>query len=360
MNGVATNYCNHALATQQVVDTVATIDAVNRLMAPASTFSVTLTGMSAGAMFSFNMSASGTFTVDWGDGTTVDTIVKTDTTDTTYVHSYASSGTYAVRFAGKATGYNASYEIATISFNDAINKAKMTRISGSLGAIFSTIGTASPRFNQTFYGCSGLTGSIPAGLFAGITGAPVPHMFQSTFTYCTGLTGSIPAGLFAGINGAPAESMFFNTFAYCAGLTGSIPAGLFAGISGQPRRSMFQNTFGSCTGLTGTVPSGLFGKFTGYDADGMFYATFTKCTNLTGIADGIWDISEITHLTDLALFLGLFSSCNKITTASPNIAPGSSVRLYQKFADYVPNSAMKPFTGCTSMADYASIPAAWK
>jgi hypothetical protein len=32
LNGTATNYCNHALATQQVVDTVATIDAVNRLI----------------------------------------------------------------------------------------------------------------------------------------------------------------------------------------------------------------------------------------------------------------------------------------------------------------------------------------
>jgi hypothetical protein len=379
------------LATQQVVDTVATIDAVNRLMkrTTSSSFSVTLTEISAGAMFSFNMSASGTFTVDWGDGTTVETITKSDTTNTNYSHTYASSGTYVVRLGGTATGYNTDREHASAIFFVA-NKDKITRIDGSLGAIFSTLPSGeNPSFRSAFASLSNLTEPIPAELFAGITGAPAPHMFNRMFEYCrfpsipaglfagisgapavgmfyytfrqcTNLTGSIPAGLFAGITGAPAESMFHGTFESCGGLTGAIPAGLFAGISGAPASWMFYVTFYGCTGLTGTIPSGLFGTFTGASATNMFHGTFWNCTGLTGIADGIWDLSGLDDPLGYRPFDSLFKDCTKITSASPNIAPGSSVRLYEKFTNYVPTSTTKPFVGCTGMSDYASIPSGWK
>jgi hypothetical protein len=384
MNGVATNYCNHALATQQVVDTVATIDAVNRLMKRA-VFSVTLTGTDA---FSFQISASGTFSVDWGDGTTVETITKSDTTDTLYSHTYASIGNYTVQFAGTATGYSSDETTPAISFYNSTNRAKMTQIAGSLGAIFPTIGTISPRFVRTFSGCTGLT-SIPSGLFSGINGAPVGRMFYSTFSGCTGLTGAIPAGLFGTLNGAPAQYMFYSTFygctgltgtipaglfgtlngapaanmfdrtfARCSSLTGAIPAGLFSGISGAPAQQMFYQTFYGCTGLTGIIPAGLFGTLNGAPAQYMFYSTFYGCTGLTGIADGIWNISGVTNADATSVFGNMFMDCNKITSASPNIAPGSSVRLYTKFTAITSPGA--PFSGCTSMSDYASMPDGWK
>jgi hypothetical protein len=44
-------------------------------------------------------------------------------------------------------------------------------------------------FANTFYGCSTLTGSIPAGLFGNLSGAPAASMFNSTFRGCSKLTG---------------------------------------------------------------------------------------------------------------------------------------------------------------------------
>jgi hypothetical protein len=111
----------------------------------------------------------------------------------------------------------------------------------------------------TFNGCSGLTGSIPGNLFAGISGAPSGRLFTGTFQGCTGLTGAIPSGLFAGISGAPENSMYESTFYGCTGLT-SIPVGLFGNISGAEKYSMFRGTFSGCTGLTGQsalMPDGI-------------------------------------------------------------------------------------------------------
>ncbi|MFQ6744581.1 MAG: hypothetical protein ACLRFN_01200, partial [Alphaproteobacteria bacterium] len=101
---------------------------------------------------------------------------------------------------------------------------------------------------NTFYGCSGLT-SIPAGLFAGISGAPASSMFDSTFYGCSGLIGAIPAGLFAGISGKGAFTMFNQTFYGCSGLT-SISENLFGNIS-DVSNNMFDGMFMGCTSLTG-------------------------------------------------------------------------------------------------------------
>jgi hypothetical protein len=46
----------------------------------------------------------------------------------------------------------------------------------------------------------------------------------------------------------------------------------------------------------------------------------------------------------------------KITTATPSIARGSNVKLWQHFTMY----SAKVFGSATSLADYADIPAAWK
>ena len=50
-------------------------------------FSITTTNLIADTEFKFYMSAKGTFYVDWGDGT-VDTIVRNDTDETLYNHTY--------------------------------------------------------------------------------------------------------------------------------------------------------------------------------------------------------------------------------------------------------------------------------
>ena len=269
-------------------------------------------------VFNFNISAQGTFYVDCGDGGTLSgtgvsgkTITRTDTTEATYTCTYQYDVYDQIRFGGMATGYNTT-NVSTIRFNE--NPNVIEAISGSLGAIFPTIGTSQPRFISTFEGCgdwnidftipeelfTGIVGapvsnmfyrtfansllydSIPEGLFSGISGAPAESMFAMTFSGCHYLTGSIPEGLFSGISGAPAESMFARTFESCDGLTGSIPAGLFSGISGAPAESMFLSTFSDCNGLSGSIPENLFGNLSGEGAKLMFLGTFSFCSELSG------------------------------------------------------------------------------
>ncbi|MBQ2017817.1 MAG: hypothetical protein II208_04830, partial [Alphaproteobacteria bacterium] len=201
--------------------------------------------------FGFDLGASGTFYVDWGDGTT-ETIKKDNTDAVTYTHDYGTtSGTYTVKIGGLATDYSDDEYTPAISFGVDIGASSaysqaITEISGSLGAIFSTLSDGSqPRFPSLFYRAS--FAEIPSGLFDGIHGAPVSNMFEEAFGACHNLT-SIPENLFAGITGN-APYMFSYTFNYCSDLT-SIPENLFSGITGAAE-GMFGGTFAYCFNLTG-------------------------------------------------------------------------------------------------------------
>jgi hypothetical protein len=319
-------------------------------------FSVTLTGTDA---FSFYMSASGIFTVDWGDGTSPQTITKPSVQDTNYSHSYSSTGNYVVRFSGVATGYSGGTDVPAITFRLSANKAKMTQIAGSLGAIFPTINGISPRFNSTFIECTGLT-SLPETLFAGIT-KPISYMFYQTFYGCSGLT-SLPAGLFSGITGAPVPYMFTSTFAVCSGLT-SLPSGLFATINGAPAAWMFQDTFAACSGLTGLLPNNLFGTYTGAPAERMFGGTFYRA-GISGANNGIWNLTGVSNTFAYLMFGLTFSECPNYTGASPTIAAGSSVKLWTHFSNYpgtdgdsLSNGA---FRWTSKPSDVSAIPTGWK
>ena len=264
-----TDYGNGEFATLHAADTVATIQAVETLVKKKVEYEFSITvdlypktnsnliGPEFITEFNFNISASGEFTVDWGDGT-VETIVKNNTTETNYSHNYVKADVYTIGLSGQATAYSAdtttikfhSSSVNTVYHKDA-NAEKIVSIDGSLGAIFGTLPDGSqPRFSGTFYNAYNMTGSIPENLFAGISGAPSSYMFYSTFYNCSGLTGAIPDGLFAGISGAPAMSMFRETFCYCRKLT-SIPENLFGNISGTAKSYMFDSTFSDCTSLTG-------------------------------------------------------------------------------------------------------------
>ena len=257
LNGSATtDYGNGEFATLQVADTDTVNTAVETLIKKEIEYEFFLTTTPTNS-FSFSISAAGEFVVDWGDGKT-ETITKPDTTNTTYSHYYSTAGAYTIGISGQATAYNTSTTTAAISFYVGANYSardtnaqKIASIDGSLGAIFGTLADGTqPRFYETFYGASNMTGSIPENLFAGISGAPAISMFESTFSDCSGLTGAIPDGLFAGISGAPAEYMFYNTFSHCSGLT-SIPENLFGNISGTAQYHMFSLMFRNCTSLTG-------------------------------------------------------------------------------------------------------------
>ena len=236
---------------------------------PIPEFTIITTDMSANTEFSFKISAAGIYTIDWGDGN-VESIVKTDTDNTTYSHIYETAGVRTIGIGGDATEYNGSDDVPAISFENNKNIAKLV---GSLGSIFS--GSATSMFHGTFNQCTSLT-EIPKILFDGVSGSAL-GMFAYTFSNCTSLT-EIPSELFDGVSGG-AESMFMYTFANCKSLT-EIPEGLFNGITDNAS-NQFYATFIYCSSLE-MIPSGLFKNITGKPVENEFMGTFYGCVKLSG------------------------------------------------------------------------------
>ncbi len=258
------------------------------------TFTVTTTALAANTTISFMLSAAGVFNVDWGDGSTIQTIDRTGNTGSaeTYSHTYTNAGTYTIGFCGTATAYHVADTTndkppitdTTISFANADVSAntKIASIGGSLGALFPTLNNGAtqadqPSFYKTFQNCQRLT-SIPAGLFTGITGSG-SNMFRETFDRCSGLT-SIPANLFAGVSGG-APNMFRSVFYSCSSLDG-IPDGLFANIT-TAAKGEFKYAFDSCSSMSGYIPPTAFAgliRNNSPTATDMFTGIFTGTNSL--------------------------------------------------------------------------------
>lgn len=280
-------------------------------------FTITTTDTSD---FSFTISAAGNYTISWGDGN-IEQISKSNVTLATYSHNYNTAGKYEINISGQATGYNTDVNTPSISFSQNKNIAK---ISGSLGAIFGTLSNGdNPRFKETFYACTNMSGPIPADLFAGITGNPTKRMFTGLFSDCSSLSGEIPADLFSGLTGAVTEYMFQNTFYNCKKLTGGIPSGLFR-VTGTPQIYMFYQTFRGCTGLTGTIGDGLFAGIKGAPAKAMFQDTFSQILprdggtdmNLTGsIPANLF--AGISGAPASMMFYNTFYGCSKLSGTIP-------------------------------------------
>lgn len=364
-----TAYSTITEATNDPVGVSKVLTDVNNLIVKLPYFMVTIENVDE---FSFQISASGNFTIDWGDGT-IETITKTNTDDTTYSHSYSSADDYTVGLDGLATGYNANKTIAAITFKNSINKTSITGIYGRLGSIFPTIASIVPSFYFLFWGCNGITNSIPVTLFDGVSGAPVAYMFHSAFRDCTGITGTIPENLFSGLSGAPTvymffmtfygcenltgtippnlfsgiigppqDAMFYSLFAGCKGLTGSIPANLFSGISGAPKYRMFANTFENCIELTGSIPSGLFGDINGGPSTNMYSGTFKNCEGLSGsIPSGLF--GTISGAPIPAIFNDTFNGCKSLTGSVPENLFGTYI------GDPSPNMFWNTFKDCIGL-----------
>lgn len=325
-----------------------------------TTVNLTIEPGAENVIFLFSMSPSGTFYVDCGadgtlDGTGVSgkTIVRGSVTLEQYSCTYTTGGVKTIQFGGLATGYSTNVTVSTIQFGSEVNGNNFTStlvggISGSLGAIFPTLGNNNgeqPRFYETFYDCSNMTGIIPLGLFNGISGQPTRSMFNSTFSNCSGLTGSIPAGLFGNISGAPITQLFMKTFYNCSRLTGSIPATLFSGISGLPANQMFSNTFNGCSGLTGSIPANLFSGISGAPAPNMFVRTFDNCRGLTGqIPANLF--SGISGEPSPYMFMRTFENCRGLNGVIP---PKLFGNLTGSSANYMFNGT---FYGCTNLTGY--------
>lgn len=340
---IETHYGTGPYATSAAANRTTANRAIESLVDKPSGYPFIATTTPNTTEFDFDLSASGTFYVDWGDGT-VDTIEKNDVNKRSFSHTYETAGTYVVKLGGRATGYSQELnDRPAILSDDAVaygaseedydyvpvisfaGNEYLAKIEGSLGKIFPTLpGGIQPRFSHTFAHCSNLSGTIPDELFSGISGAPAAGMFYETFSGSGGLTGAIPEKLFAGISGAPAESMFSMTFASCKGLT-AIPKNLFGNISGAPADEMFNSTFEGCSGLTGEIPLGLFGNISGAPAGAMFSGTFSDCPGLTG----------------------------------PSARTPDGIPLYQAFPTANYDDAGDMYLNDENLSDYCEIPKSW-
>ncbi len=350
IGGSSKVYSGTSYATSYAVNKRTVDNAIKNLIKKPRTFPFTATTTSDTTSFSFKIAAAGEFWVDWGDGSDIRVITKTDTTSQTISHTYTTAGTYTIRMGGRATKYYDGNSTANISF---IGNTSLASVSGSLGEIFPTMSsTSQPRFYRTFYGCTNLT-SVPETLLSGVYGAPIRNMFTEMFYNCTALT-EIPAKLFSTIRGAPAMGLFNGTFYGCTGLT-SIPDGLFSGLSGAPAGSMFRYVFYGCSGLTGKIPSNLFGNISGAPASSMYAWAFEGCSGLTGeIPLGLF--GDLSGSRATTMFYRTFYGCKGLSGKSARNPDGTY--LYDVFTSTANGYTGYMYTG-TCLEDNASIPSTW-
>ena len=355
ISGARTNYSSSIYATDDAADIIATKQAYDTLLKEIEEvqhdfpFAMTVTGDSV----SFTISAQGEFYVEWGDGIE-ETIIKTDTINQTYSHSYSSTNYegYLVRLGGRATDYNDDVTTPVISF---YNNSNISTIQGNLSAIFPTLANGkNPRFYQTFAETS-ITGTIPANLFIDLTGTPVENMFYRTFYGSNGFRGAIPENLFGTMTGAPAKAMFYETFRGVTQLTGGIPQKLFSGITGAPAEDMFYGTFYGLSKLRGTIPTGTFAGISGAPAPGMFNQTFANCSKLSALGEDLF--GELSGEPQTNMFYRTFYGDKKLS--------GYSVKLNGKYLYEIwPNATSAQvggmYSSCNKLSDYKSIPSAWR
>ena len=380
-----TSYGTGEYATKLAADTIATNTAIDSLVHGPSFYITTTPDTTE---FEIRISASGNFTIDWGDG-------KREPFLNTKVlsHTYASPGEYTIQLSGRATNYASSFGLPSSVINFS-NKQNIASISGKLGRIFPTLENKNPTFYKLFQDATNLTSipedlfdgietspyvgigtfmfasafrntgitsipgklfsgitstannmfdftfsdtpitSIPENLFANLTEASSPSVFQGTF-WGTNIT-SIPSGLFANLRGRIGGQAFYATFTDCKSLQ-SIPEDLFASISSAPATSMFVQTFAG-TGIT-SIPENLFSTIRGAPASTMFASTFSG-TNITSIPSGLF--AGISGAPNYNMFQNTFSNCKSLKNIPADLFAGISG---------APESAMfdGTFQNCTSL-----------
>ncbi len=140
-----------------------------------------------------------------------------------------------------------------------------TSLTSILSGLFSGVsGSADYMFAYTFWNCTSLT-SIPSDLFRGVSGS-ADWMFVFTFADCTSLT-SLPNSLFPNIISAPTTKMFSGMFYGCTNLSGYVPATLFGNMnSNNYSVGPMENIFGN-TNLNTSCPVGTRQYLTGFEDD---------------------------------------------------------------------------------------------
>ena len=302
-------------------------------------------------LFGFGTTSAGVFFVDWGDGV-VEKINNSNTNFDAFNHHYNREKSYVMRLGGVATEHSTNnsdpYKDTAIIFADLRQYPNWTwygsniqSVSGSLGAVFPTIGnggtlSTQPRFSYTF--SVALMDSIPETLFDGIHGVAVEDMFSSTFVGSS-IT-SIPSRLFSNITtNEDATGVFSDTFGFCEKLT-EVPEDLFSSIT-TPSSLMFRGLFYGCSGLR-SIPANLFNHVEG-GAPGMFESAFYGCSSLTEIPATLF--SKVTKPANF-MFAATFENCTGLREIPATLFSNIRGSTADYDTQYMFSST---FEGCTSL-----------
>ncbi len=270
-------------------------------------------------------------TVDWGDGSTVQTV------STTYPsHTYAEAGDHVIAVDGRVTALNnVNEKIATSSAspNTTLIAVKQWGLTGltdlHYGLIYSSSLVSVPTdkygalsevtsCNRLFSFCLSLE-SVPEGIFDHCSKV---ESFEQAFRNCVSLK-SLPKGLF---DACSSVTSFRSAFYICSSLT-DLPSGLFDKC---PEVTSFYNVFYSCSSLK-TVPAGLFA---GNPKATDFYGAFDSCSSLQAVPEGMFDGCSLAED-----FGDLFYECKSLSSVPERL-----------FADCVKASTFEyAFYGCSSL-----------
>ena len=289
---------------------------------------------------------NGTVTVDWGDGTTPDTLTGTDTKVVQWTpnHAYAAPGEYVIKLTvdGTMGFYGASVEgsgilryspsddnrnyvyrssVQKIEIGNGVTSIRGSAFDGcySLASITIPDGVTSIR-GSAFYSCYSLASiTIPDG---------VTSIGDSAFGECTSLTSTtIPDG---------AISIKSNAFYSCYSLASiTIPDGV---------TSIADSTFYSCYSLASiTIPDGV----TSTESN-----AFNSCYSLASITipDGVTSIKSYTFYRCYCVAFYDFTACTTVPTlASTNAFTGISADCQIR----VPAALVDAWKAATNWSTYA-------
>ena len=268
---------------------------------PPTEFIFEITTDDSTKTYTMVLDAGGTydFTIDWGDGSGVDTITAYDDAD--LVHEFPSLETaYTVTMVGSCDILDFSsspqvlwitklLDVADLGFTQlSFNGCEyLTEISPNLCRLKSLTTAAS-----MFASCWGLT-SIPEGIFDGSTGI-------TTFSLCFAWNSitNLPEDLFRyqqSLGGNPFE------YAFAGMQITTIPANLLKWSGTQI--DYLDGTFAYCESLT-TVPTDLFRYNTAIVAS---WSTFEGCVGLETVSANLFKYN-----TSCIAFIYTFLDCNKL------------------------------------------------
>lgn len=340
----------------------------------------------------------GTFTVDWGDGSAVQTFSAAYPK-----HKYAKAGVYNVAISGVVTQISlnnlgvmkpdpseptnaAAFQerMAYLTAVKAWGNTGLTTLASAFSGnrnlqyvapdtegAFSKVASVSKMFEQkenkdyppmgTLTIDPGLFKFIPTNVaptqlfYYALTMTEIPEGILDPFAQTTTVEGCFYK---AGISEVP-ESVFDKltmltsvkgVFQSCAGLK-SVPGNLFAN---NKKLSTFDMAFHS-SGMT-TIPENLFANNTEATS---FLQCFYNCTSLAAIPAKLFDNNK-----KVTSFQMTFGYCSAVTGESPyTLIDNQKVHLYERSnhpATFTPVTATtRCFQSCTKLSDYANIPSAW-